>query len=128
KRIGKPDVRDAGFGEDFGLAKLGATDTYRAAPELDSRDLRRLVRLGVRPQPYACRVGGRLHPVDVSFQPGVVNEDARGAEFRDLHPDSVAAAVHDTPFGAAPAFRLRSRSSVRDPARLHSRLGGAATS
>ena len=63
--IGQPDVRDAGVGEDFGLAELRAADADGAGLDLPARDLRTLVRLRVRPQPHARVARARLHGGDV---------------------------------------------------------------
>ena len=89
-RVGKPDVVDAGRGEDFGLAELRAADADRAARDLHAREVRRLVRLGVRPEADAPRVRRRLHAVDVLLEARLVDEDRRGAEVAELHGASVA--------------------------------------
>ena len=85
ERIGQPDVGDARVGEHLGLAELGAADADRAALDLHPRDLRRLVGLGVRPQPHAARVGRRLHPIDVPLEPRRVDEYRWCWKFGDSH-------------------------------------------
>ncbi len=84
-RVGQPDVVDAGRGKDFRLAELGAAHADRAPRNLHAGEVRRLVRLGVRPEADALRLCRRLHAVDVLFEARLVDEDGGRAEVAELH-------------------------------------------
>ena len=85
-RVGQPDVGEAGVGEHFGFAKLGAADADSAAIDLPPRDDRALVGLRVRPHPDAALVGGVLHAVDVGKSPPAIDDHRRRGEIVQGHP------------------------------------------
>ena len=84
-RIGQADVVDAGVGEHFGLAELRAADADGAALDLPARDDRRLVRLGVRPEPRAGGGGERLRAVEVVQETRAIDEDLRRRKLIEAH-------------------------------------------
>ena len=73
--IGQADVGDARIRKDFGFAELRAADASGAGLELPLRNLRALVRFGVRPKAHAGASRQRLHRLDVVAQTGVVDGD-----------------------------------------------------
>ncbi len=83
--IRQPDVGDTALGEYFGLAEFRAADADGAAGDLPAGDDRALVRLGVRTQPHAARIGRRLHAVDVAQRACAIDENGRSGEPVDSH-------------------------------------------
>jgi hypothetical protein len=63
--VGDHDLADPGRRHDFGFAELGARDADRTGRDLQLRDLRRLVRLGMRPPGHAVRTARVHDPPDV---------------------------------------------------------------
>ena len=74
--IADQDVAHAGRHEGHGLAHLLAADAARAQRQLAQRDLRALVRLGMRAQRHAMAVGPVLHGAQVGVEDGQVQRQA----------------------------------------------------
>ena len=89
QRVGQPDVGDAMPGEDLRFAELRAADADRAARDLDQREIRTLVGLRVRPEPFTGRLRGILHPLDVALDPGLIHEHAGCAQGGEVHGGSL---------------------------------------
>ena len=83
ERVGEPDVGDPFVGEDLGLAELRAADADGAALDLQGRDPRRLVRLGVRAQPQPARVRRGLHARQVARELRRVHQDRGSGQVRN---------------------------------------------
>ena len=81
--VGDQHVADAGVDERRGLVDLLAADADGAVLELQPRDVRALVRLGVRPQREATAAHRAGHQVEVALEGVEVEHQRRRVDGRD---------------------------------------------
>ena len=82
-------VVDAGPCDRFGLVHRGDTNSDRPGPDLPLRDLRALVRFGMRPEVHLCTAAMFGHRSDVGVEPIEIDQQSGRRNFclgeRDSH-------------------------------------------
>src|SRR5438105_3341560 len=102
--IGDQDIADARGSHHLGLTQFGASDTDRADGDLHLRDLRRFVRLGMRPPCDAVGAAGGNNARDVGFHHVEIDQQRRrvqrGFALADQPARRICSSVHrEVPYG-----------------------------
>ena len=122
--VGDQDVANARGGHHLGLAQLRARDADRAGGDLHPRNLRRLVRLRMRPPRDAMRAAGGDDPRDVGLHDVEIDQQRRGVQRKRGLADQVARRIVSQCPWRAPARVATTRAAGRRP-NTHARRGAA---